>query len=508
MPRKSTKGTSAPSNKRPTAAEMEQWYSLNKEKLQRYEEDDKLFKKLRDFTKANLSKIKTFDKDNLKSYLQNISSHEKDIRSLSQFLYNRSMAYKRWIIYNANMFDLTARQVIPKYNLSKGNNDKKMLKSFNDTCDILDRQELQGEMYHILVDCFIQDIFYGCKYADETGLFILPIPPDACKLVGRYIESKDFAFAVDMTQFTSHPELIEIWGEPFISMFKAYQSDMVNGRYQMMPDEYSCCFKYSVEDTENILPPGLPLFNAIISLADLENIQAIADQQEIFKMIYMKIPRIDGTKQIDDQAVNMDLVLKYYDKMVDEALPDYISSAVSPVEIDSISFTDADKINDVNKVSHATKSLFNSAGGGQVLNSSDVTGTEALKAVIRSDTEFAISSLLPQIQGQVNRMLKYELSNPSDVVYYPISVYTKDWFKEDLIKESEYGVPVKLALNVLNGISEKQTLSIMHLENDILKLPDKFIPLQSSHTQSGTQKTTTPSITNEPENEDGDENEQ
>lgn len=116
------------------------------------------------------------------------------------------------------MFDLRARQVIPKYNLSKNNNDKKILKSFNDTCEVLDRWDLQGEMYHVLIDCFIQDVFYGCKYSDDTGLFLLPIPPDACKIIGRYIQSKDFAFAVNMSWFGSHQELIELWGEPFISM--------------------------------------------------------------------------------------------------------------------------------------------------------------------------------------------------------------------------------------------------------------------------------------------------
>jgi hypothetical protein len=65
-------------------------------------------------------------------------------------------------------------------------------------------------MYHVLVDCFIQDVFFGCKYSDDTGLFILPIPPDSCKIIGRYVQSKDFAFAIDMSWFGSHQELIEI----------------------------------------------------------------------------------------------------------------------------------------------------------------------------------------------------------------------------------------------------------------------------------------------------------
>ena len=94
MPRRKTNGTTVPKN-RPTAAEMEQWYNLNQFKLKKYEDDEEAFKRLKDLNKANLFKIKTFDKDLLKSYIENISSHEKDIRSLSWFLYNRSMAYKR-----------------------------------------------------------------------------------------------------------------------------------------------------------------------------------------------------------------------------------------------------------------------------------------------------------------------------------------------------------------------------------------------------------------------------
>ncbi len=71
----------------------------------------------------------------------------------------------------------------------------------------------------------------------------------------------------------------------------------------------------------------------------------------------------------------------------------------------------------------------------------------------------------------------------------PVSVYTKDDYKQTLLADGQNGLPVRLALNTLNGISELQTLSLLTLENDILQLDKKFVPLISSNTVSHTEAT-------------------
>lgn len=71
----------------------------------------------------------------------------------------------------------------------------------------------------------------------------------------------------------------------------------------------------------------------------------------------------------------------------------------------------------------------------------------------------------------------------------PVSVYTKDDYKQTLLTDGQNGLPVRLALNALNGISELQTLSLLTLENDILQLDKKFVPLISSNTVSHTEET-------------------
>ena len=124
--------------------------------------------------------------------------------------------------------------------------------------------------------------------------------------------------------------------------------------------------------------------------------------------------------------------------------------------------------------------------GGQVLNSISITGTTGLKLAMKVDTELAISSLLGQTQGWVNRYATYNLSTPCKVVFFPISAYTKEDFRKELLENGTYGLPVKLAINALSGISEYESLATNYLEENILGLSEKFnSPLASSHTSSG-----------------------
>ena len=97
----------------------------------------------------------------------------------------------------------------------------------------------------------------------------------------------------------------------------------------------------------------------------------------------------------------------------------------------------------------------------------------------------AISSLLPQVQGWLNRFLGYYINDPSKVKFFEVSYFTKSDLRKELLENATYSLPTKLAVNVLSGFSELETLALNHLEEDILGLGDIFTsPLQSSHTTS------------------------
>lgn len=470
--------------KSPTAAEIRTWYEKNKRTIENYESAMKGIKQLRDVTKTSTKTVSAFSKETLRNYLQNIGSNEKNLRNLSRYLYYRSQVYYRLIMYNANMFCLDARTVIPTYNIEKENDKNKMLKQYYNTLKELDSMNLQYEFLKIYAICFREDVFYGCCYKDDTGMFILPLDPDYCRISGQY-QTGDFAFHMDMTYFRNKQDVLEYLGEPFKSMYD--ESQKSGKKWQPMVDEYAVCLKARAEDWDLILPVYTGLFNDLISLLDLSDIQAIADEQQIYKMIWLKMKTISGSKETDDWEVDPDVMIEYFDRMVSEAIPDYVTAAIIPGELDTISF-DNDQASDVNKVEKATETVLNTSGGAQILNSASISGSTAFNASIKSDTEFAISMLLPQTQAWVNRFLSYRLSNPAKVKFFEISTYTKDAFKESLLKDAQYGLTSKLAINSLNGYSELESLSLNFLENECLDLNSKLIPVSSTHTQSGNEE--------------------
>ncbi len=467
---------------RPTAQEMSMRYAQSLEKTVNFAKAEGALKILDNIQKTRTNTISAFDKKKLRTYLQNIGSNENNLRQLSRYLYYRSQPYKRLIWYNANMFDLDCRSIIPgDFDMVKNPNPKKLLKSINETANILDRMNLNYEFRKVATTCMIEDVFYGCAYYDETGFFILPLDPQYCKIAGYY-QTGDFVFYMNMSYFVRNAELLELWGEPFQSMYREYEKDTTNNKWVQMPDEYAVCIKADPHNWQTIVPPYSGLLNEVISMIDLEDIQAIADKQDILKLVVMEMETQDGAKESDQWKVDPEMYIEYFDRLLNDCLPEYVAGAIAPGKLTTINFGESDRINDVNKMAKATSAFFNTSGGAQILNSATISGTEAFKAAIQSDTQTAIGFMLPQIQAWINRWLSYQTSTPCKVKLFPVSVYTKESYKESLRQDAQNSMPVKLALNTFNGFSEKDTLALLYLEEDILHLNQRLTPLQSSHT--------------------------
>ena len=467
--------------RQPTATERKQFMEKLEQQKMQFEKSQQAFKQVRDVTKnVRQTTISSYSKENVITYLQNINSYESELRGLSRYLFYRCQVYFRLIMYNATMFDLNARYVVPTYDPTGDNDKESILKSYYETLQVLDKIDPQNSLLPMLINNFIEDVYYGCCWIDETGIFILKIPPEYCKISGKYYTG-DFSFSVDMSNYKRYEDVLEFLGDPLLSMYKAYGGNNQN-KWQPMPDEYALCTKSRLESWETVVPIYSGLFIDLIGLLNLGDVQAVADEQQIYKLITATIPTLSGASDPDQWSVNIDLAVEYYNKMVD-SLPDYVGAAITPLPLDTISFSD-DQSTDTTKVQKATKEVLNTSGGSQILNSASISGAEAFRSATRADTEFAISALLGQIQGWINRMLGYQVSNPAKVKFFEVSAYTKDEFKASLQKDLQYDATKILAINALNGINELDTLSLAFLGNDILDLPNRFKVLTSANTVS------------------------
>lgn len=473
--------TPSKNTQQPTASQIREWYQQNNTVAQNYAAAVEAVKNLRDITKTSTKSISVFSKEELRNYFQNIGNNEKNLRNFSRYLYYRSQVYYRLVMYYATLFCLDAKAVIPAYDLVKGTDSTKMLKSYYETLSVLDKMNLQYELTKGYVTAWREDVFYGVPYLDETGFFILPLDPDYCKISCIY-PTGDFGYAFDCTYFRSRQDILESWGDPFTSMYKEYEK--TQQKWQQMPEEYCICLKVRAEDWETVVPPLSGVFNSLISLLDLEDIQAISDEQQIYKMIWMKMDTISNSNQMNDWKIDPQIMIEYFNRMTSTAFDDYTVGALVPGDLNVINF-DNDQATDTNKIEKATESVLNTSGGAQILNSATISGAEAFRAAVKADSKMATAMLLPQTQAWLNRFLTYHVTNPAKVKFFDVSIYTKDEFKSNMLKDSQYGLPGKLAIKAMDGFTELDTLALNVLEEEVLQLSDKLKPLSSSYVQSG-----------------------
>lgn len=488
MATKTTSANGTSTKKQPTPAEMREWFEKNKNRLENFDKANEALLNLRNISKdTRYRTIQKITKEDLKQYLENPNNYEEQLRNISRYLVTRCQIYYRLIKYYANMFRLDARSVIPKYSLVEENDKDAMLESYESTLKILDKMGLQLEFLKAYTVCMIEDVYYGVKYFDENSdygksLFFLQMPPQYCKLQGLW-KNGTLAYSFNMDFFKKNKDLLDLWGEPFQSMQKQYEKDGI--KWVLMPQEYSVCLKFRIEDLDLILSPFAGLFNALLGLIELEDLADIAAEQEIYKLLVATIPTIQGTDEPDDFAVNPKLAIDYFNKMCD-ALPSYTDAIISPIPVDYISFDKNKASGDINKVQNATKTVLNTSGGSQVLNSADISSSSGYEATFKLDTEFAISSLLPQTEAHVNYWMSQYVNNPSKVKFFEVSTYTAKQFRDELLENAQNSLPMKLAIASMSGFSELDTLSLNFLEEDVLGLHDRFsYPLNTSYTQSG-----------------------
>lgn len=450
---------------------------------------DSNIRTLRDVNKIVNPTIRTINKEELKQWMQNVGGNEKNLRNTSRYLYYRSNIYFRLINWYASMFCLDCRKITPNLDITKEPTDstsKEILRSYSNTLNCLDILKLQENMLEVLITVFREDVYYGLLLQDKEGAFFYQLDPDECVIDGKYYYGC-YGFSVDMSKWRNgqRQRIIELIGSPLKEMYEEYLKDQTK-KYVHCPAQYSVCFKFRTDTYNMNIPPFLPLYLQLAGLEDLVDIQAEADALAIYKLIYMPMEILSGAKMADEFEISPDLAKQYFQRMIDAGqIPENIGVGMVPgKELKTIDFEKSvDK--DTNSVEIASNQILQTAGGGAVLNANRITSTAAFNAWLKAETEFAISPLIPQIDGFCNMQLSFMMTKPSKVKHFECSVYTRDDLAKKLLESCQYGYSNRLAYGTLIGVGEKEQLAQIYLETEVLKLQDRMIyPLSSSFTTS------------------------
>lgn len=435
-----------------------------------------------DLTKTETRTYSVYSQEKIRAYLKSPFANQDNLRSLSQFLYRMSHQYRRLIQFNAEMIDLNAYILIPPAQMVQEEDSEGALELFYKTANIMKIFDFQSEIYKLLLLNWREDAAYGYIYYDENeGLYIMPLDAKYCRISSCNIDGT-YNFSYDMTFFRQHQELLEFWDKEFSQKYDKFQADN-KLRWQELDPERTICLKINSEDPTLELPPFVALFEQICRLLDTAALQGVKDELSAYMLLVARLEHLQGSDTPDEFETDIQTAIAYFNKL-SESLPECVNAVLSPVPIEAIQFKDKNGTEQEDMQARSMENLFATSGGYQILGSKQ-TNASILNAQIIADSMAALKPLLSQIEKCVNRFLTHAIGEHFKVKYLEVTPYTKKDVKEQMLKSGQYGIPVKLAIAALDGLSPIDALGSEFLENKCLKLHESWIPLQSSFTGQG-----------------------
>ena len=472
-----------------------------KDVLQKYENLKEIFAatnealQLVDLTKTETRTYQTYSRDILRTYLKSPKSYESQIRNLSKYLYRLCYEYRRICIFYASMICGDAFNIIPLIDPTQENNKDYVLKKYYETLIRWQRMDFANELIKLLIVAWREDTVYAYVYddSDQEGgtCFFHILDGDYCRICA--IEEGVFRFAFDFSYFRNHKSELEFWDSEFQKKYRKYEADS-SLRWQELEPERQICFKVNSDDPTMDYPSFSSLFEAIINAIDLQALQNAKDELSVYKLLVARLKPLSGTDTPDDFEVDVNTAIKYYNRLA-ESLPECIASCISPLPIEPIEFKDLNTTDDTDMISSSLSNIFKHIGG--VILDNDKSGTAITNMQTILDMKMGQSTLLPQVQKWINLYFNYVIGEDHAFVKYidGVSPYTRKEKRKELLESAQNGMPTKLEISILDGKSPLEATSMLYLENEVLGLTSKLIPLANSYVQSGMPEGDTDPIT-------------
>ena len=434
-----------------------------------------------------LERIREYTPEKIERIITSGSLAEQ--QALSRNFFYKDGYYKQIIIHYATLLKY-AGLLIPNPSLGKKLSTSHISKRYYNALDYVEKMNLPV----FLTDCATRALIDGCYYGvivqlDKQNFSVLDLPSGYCQtrykdLNGDDLIEFDVSYFNSIVDLTAKEQALASYPKFIRDAYKKWQKQKSSNNWVIIPSDIGICFPFF---------DGRPLFLSVIP-ASLEYDDAIQterdrDAEEIRKILVQKVPHLqDGRLLFEpDEAAEMHAgavgMLKGNKNI--SVLTTYadVDAVVSKTTGESTSKT----------LEQIEKNIYAQAGvSGQIFSS---TGSSTLDASIKNDialmmylaNKFSrfITNSINRIYGNTNITFKYQI--------LPVSIHNMDKFIDQSFKLSGSGYSYLLPVVAL-GLSQRDIVNLKELENDVLKLGEKLIPLSSSYTQSSDNPTGRPKL--------------
>lgn len=406
--------------------------------------------------------------------------NQEKLVEISQLLYANSPQYKRLVQYFGGMA-LFSHVLLPVKDISKYKKDK-VVKQYTQIGELIRLMNLRHEMTKLMISAFVEDVFYGYVHRTKKDFYIQKIDSKLCKITS--VEDGVFNFSIDMSFFQKNEDTLHQWADEIQQKYRQWKimksKNPKLSEWVELDAENTICIKVNEEILE-IFPPFAGSFDAIYDIEGFKRLRK--DREEIgnYMILTQELPMRKDSENNNDFMIDRDMMM-YFHNMAVDVVPENVGVITSPMKIEPLKF-DRDKV-DNDGVAKAERDFWSGNGTSQLLFNADKSTSQGLLMSIKTDEEI-VFGVLTQIERWVNRFLKFQFSD----LMFNIDILDVTHFNQSdkhkmYLESAQFGIPVKSHIGATLGLSPIEIMNMAYLENDILELHEKFIPLMSSHTMS------------------------
>lgn len=428
------------------------------------------------YFRSYTTSTRDYKPEEIKRIVESGSLEEQQKLSRNYFL--KDGIYKKLILYYATLLDY-AGLLIPNPSFGQNLSTSHLQKRYQRAIDFIDSVPLRNIFVGFSQRALVDGCYYGViSELDKNVLSIIDLPPSYCATnfkdeVGNDIVEFNVAYFDTIHSEAKRKEALNSYPKFIVTAYRKYKKGK-GPQWILIPSDVGVCFPAL---------DGRPMFlSAIEACVEYDNaidIEQARALENIRKILVQEIPHLsDGTLLFEPDEVQL-----MHEGAVGMMKGNRnISVLTTYGNVEAVaSSSSADTIN--NTLDRMYKNIYNNAGVSSELFCS--TGSATLAASIKMDISimmtfatryaFFTTQLVNQLFANNNISFKYTI--------YPVCEQNRKEFVDTCFKLAQSGYSLLMPA-IAMGFSQRDILNVKTLENDVLNLTEKFIPLNSSYTQS------------------------
>lgn len=402
-------------------------------------------------------------------------------QELSRYFFEQNGYYAQILTHYATL--LTYAGILVPHVASSSNSlqSKSNKKRYQNALEFVANSNIPTMCKDFALKALINGAYYGLLLSvDKTKFVVLDLPEGYARSRFKDVSGHDliefdlgyFNKITDETQrkitLKAYPQFIEKGYYAWIKNKKAAC------RWLLLPAEVGVCFKwFSLKPMFlNIIPAALDYDDAV----DTSNEKAL---DQIRKIVIQQVPHLNDGRLLfePDEAESMH---KAAVGMMRGQKNVRVLTTYADVQVADSKTSDTD---DANRLKIIKSNIYSQGGvSGEIFAAStsstiniSLQNDLSLMMYLGNKFSYAISNIINMVYGNGSVTFSYEI--------LPISYFNQFDYSKEAFKLSQSGYSFFLPAIAL-GVDQRNLVDLKDVENELVNLADKLVPLQSAYTQS------------------------